>query len=107
MPSTRISAQGVALMLTSKGPSVSAACLGTIGGELVPTHALAMLSPGDRFEIAAADDLRFILLAANPINEPIVQYGPFVMTTREEIEQAFVDYRDGSLVRTRAAWVSD
>jgi len=78
-----------------------------IGGEPVPTHSLAKLSPGERFEIKAADELRFILVAGNPINEPIVQYGPFVMTTREEIEQAFVDYRDGSLVRTRAAWVSD
>ena len=80
---------------------------GVIGGEPVPTHALVKLSPGARFEIAAADDLRFILVAGNPINEPIVQYGPFVMTTREEIEQAFVDYRNGALVRTRAAWVSD
>ena len=37
------------------------------------------------------------MLAAKPIREPIVQYGPFVMNTREEIEQALADYRDGRL----------
>ena len=80
---------------------------GTVGGDAVPTHALALLSAGDKFEITADGDLRFIFVAGRPINEPIVQYGPFVMNTREEIEQAFADYRDGTLVRTRAEWVSD
>jgi redox-sensitive bicupin YhaK (pirin superfamily) len=47
--------------------------------------------------------VRFILVAGRPLGEPVVQYGPFVMNTREEIEQAFADYRDGRLVRTRAA----
>ncbi|MFO5969105.1 pirin-like C-terminal cupin domain-containing protein, partial [Pseudomonas aeruginosa] len=36
-------------------------------------------------------------LAAKPLREPIVQYGPFVMNSREEIEQALRDYRDGVL----------
>jgi len=40
-------------------------------------------------------DLR--VLAARPLREPVVQYGPFVMNTREEIEQALADYRDGRL----------
>jgi redox-sensitive bicupin YhaK (pirin superfamily) len=38
-----------------------------------------------------------LLLSARPLNEPVVQYGPFVMNTREEIEQALADYRDGRL----------
>ena len=37
------------------------------------------------------------MLAAAPIGEPVVQYGPFVMNTREEIEQAIRDYNDGTL----------
>ena len=37
-----------------------------------------------------------LLLAALPLNEPIVQYGPFVMNSREEIEQALRDYSDGT-----------
>jgi quercetin 2,3-dioxygenase len=41
--------------------------------------------------------VRLLLLAAKPLHEPVVQYGPFVMNTREEIEQALADYRDGRL----------
>jgi hypothetical protein len=80
---------------------------GTLAGETLPTHALATLSDGDTLTIQASDALRFILVAGRPIREPVVQHGPFVMNSREEIEQAFADYRDGKLVRKRAAWVSD
>ncbi len=80
---------------------------GTIGGEEVPTHALAVMSPGGKFVISAENELRFILVAGRPIAESIVQYGPFVMNSRQEIEQAFVDYNNGTLARTRAAWVND
>jgi hypothetical protein len=37
------------------------------------------------------------LVAAKPLNEPIARSGPFVMNTREQIEQAYADYRDGRL----------
>ena len=40
---------------------------------------------------------RCLLLSARPIGEPIAQYGPFVMNTREEIEQAVRDYQSGRL----------
>ena len=46
---------------------------------------------------AGEQGVRFLLLAAKPLREPVVQYGPFVMNTREEIEQALADYRDGRL----------
>ena len=42
---------------------------------------------------------RFLLLAGRPLREPVVQYGPFVMNTREEIEQAIRDYQSGELTR--------
>jgi redox-sensitive bicupin YhaK (pirin superfamily) len=58
----------------------------------------AILSPGDRVEArAGAEGARFILLAARPLGEPVVQYGPFVMNTREEINQALQDYANGRL----------
>ncbi len=58
----------------------------------------AVLSPGDQI-IATADNgaARFLLLAGKPIKEPVVQYGPFVMNTREEVEQAVRDYQAGVL----------
>jgi len=40
-----------------------------------------------------------LLAAATPLHEPIVQHGPFVMNTQEEIRQAFIDYRNGSLAK--------
>jgi quercetin 2,3-dioxygenase len=61
-------------------------------------HNAGVLSPGERIEVAAADGgARFILLAGRPLKEPVAQYGPFVMNTREEIEQAVRDYQSGAL----------
>lgn len=58
-----------------------------------------LLFKGDAIKIAAInDETRFLLLAGKPIKEPIAQYGPFVMNTQDEIEQAIRDYRSGELV---------
>ena len=58
-----------------------------------------VLSAGEMVEIRADDGpASFLLLAARPLGEPVIQYGPFVMNTREEIEQAIADYRDNRLV---------
>ena len=66
--------------------------------KLLPHRAAGVLSDGDRMHAKAGPEgLRFLLLAAKPLREPVVQYGPFVMNTREEIEQAVADYRDGRL----------
>jgi len=80
---------------------------GRIANTTVSTHTLGCLSDSERFELSATDELRFIFVAGRPIGEPIAQYGPFVMTSREEIEQAVRDYHDGTLVRTKAGRVSD
>ncbi|MDP2267481.1 MAG: pirin-like C-terminal cupin domain-containing protein, partial [Thiobacillus sp.] len=67
-------------------------------------HTLAVLGEGNAVDITAgADGARFILVAGRPLGEPVVQYGPFVMNTRAEIEQAMADYHAGKLVQTRAA----
>jgi len=74
-----------------------------LGEQTLPRHHLAVLGEGDRVEVAAgAGGARFILVAGKPLNEPFVQYGPFVMSTREEIEQAMADYRAGRLVQEKA-----
>ena len=59
---------------------------------------LGLLTPGTDIELKTRGyDCRFLVLAGSPIGEPVVQSGPFVMNTHEEIEQAFRDYRDGRL----------
>lgn len=74
--------------------------------ELAPQH-LAVLSEGDRVVLQAGDSgARLLLVAGRPLGEPIVQHGPFVMNTRDEIEQAMRDYRDGRLVRDKAEVVA-
>ena len=49
----------------------------------------------DGVTIASSEDARLILIAGKPLNEPIVQYGPFVMNTEQEIHQAIDDFRNG------------
>ncbi len=44
------------------------------------------------------NDTRLILIAGHPLNEPIAQYGPFVMNTQDEIHQALDDYRNGRFI---------
>ncbi len=75
----------------------------TTGAATLPQHSLAVLGEGDQVEIVGGEaGARFILVAGKPIGEPVVQYGPFVMNTQAEIEQAFRDYQAGHLVRKKA-----
>jgi len=72
----------------------------TVGddGQALKHRTAGLLSDGDTVRVkAGASEARFLLLAGKPLNEPIVQYGPFVMNTREEIEQAVHDYQSGKL----------
>jgi redox-sensitive bicupin YhaK (pirin superfamily) len=71
-----------------------------VGGVQVGTRRMGVLSntPGaDGITLAATEAARLILVAGKPLNEPIVQYGPFVMNTQEEIHQALDDFRNGRL----------
>ncbi|TDR16861.1 pirin family protein [Marinicella litoralis] len=56
---------------------------------------LAVLTQGEKLSIKADEDSRFIVVSGQPLNEPIERAGPFVMNTREQIQQAFNDYQAG------------
>lgn len=67
----------------------------------VPKQAAVVLGDGDLLKVkAGSEGAQFIVLAALPLHEPIVQYGPFVMNTRAEIEQAINDYQNNRFVLT-------
>jgi redox-sensitive bicupin YhaK (pirin superfamily) len=69
-----------------------------VGGEQIETRRMGILSNSQEAEglnVTATKDARFILVAGKPLNEPIVQYGPFVMNTQEQIHQTLDDFRNG------------
>ena len=71
-----------------------------VDGKAVPAHSMAILANNegaDGVTVKAGPDSRFILLSGKPLNEPIVQYGPFVMNSQAEIFQAVEDFRAGRL----------
>jgi len=68
-----------------------------VEGTRVPADTVALLGPGDTLALSAEDDASFMILAGVPLGEPIAHHGPFVMNTREEIDQAVQDYRAGRM----------
>lgn len=78
-----------ALAVVAKG-RVRAGGASAGAGELV-----LFANDGDRLELVAEEDAHVIVLAGKPHGEPVVAYGPFVMNTVEEIEQAILDVNAG------------
>jgi quercetin 2,3-dioxygenase len=69
-----------------------------VGAARVPAGTLAVLGPGNRLRLRAPSQRSVVLAAAaRPLHEPIVQRGPFVMNSDEEIRRAWDDYRNGTL----------
>jgi redox-sensitive bicupin YhaK (pirin superfamily) len=72
----------------------------SIAGKSVPVQRMAILADdaqADGVVIEAGIDARVLLISGQPLKEPIVQYGPFVMNSKDEIYQALSDFRDGRL----------
>lgn len=72
----------------------------SVSGKAVPVQRMAILAnepEADGVVIAASADARVLLISGQPLKQPIVQYGPFVMNSQQEIYQALSDFRDGRL----------
>ena len=67
-----------------------------IGTTELPERHLGILGDGEGLEVTSTDaDTRLLVVAGDPIQEPVVQYGPFVMNTVDEVQQAIVDFNEG------------
>lgn len=70
-----------------------------LSGQEVPANAAVELDSGDRVALkAGADGARLLLIAGLPVKEPVAQYGPFVMNTVDEVQQAIDDYNNERFV---------
>ncbi|MBX8538593.1 pirin family protein [Pseudomonas cichorii] len=81
-----------ALLYVYEGAIEVEGCPQTVGASR-----LVRLADDGELQINSAEGARVLLIAGRPLREPVVQYGPFVMNTREEIEQALRDFRDDRL----------
>jgi len=70
-------------------------------GEFIQAVRMVVFEDGDhiRVKTGASSAARFMLMAGAPFKEPIFPYGPFVMNTQEEIQQALIDLRNGTFVQ--------
>jgi redox-sensitive bicupin YhaK (pirin superfamily) len=71
----------------------------TGSGRTIEAVRMIKFGEGDQLEVKSEAGIRFMLIAGAPFKEPIVPYGPFVMNTVEEIQQALADLRNGTFVK--------
>ena len=71
--------------------------------EQTGNRSLVLFDRGDEVTVQAGEEgIRFLLVSGKPIREPVAWYGPIVMNTQAEIEQAVAELRDGSFIRRPA-----
>ena len=66
-----------------------------IGGKVINQGQLAFLTKAELLSLSSIEDSGVLIFAGQPIDEPVVHYGPFVMNSMEEIEQTIQDYNNG------------
>ncbi|MFM2152684.1 MAG: hypothetical protein RL199_1119 [Pseudomonadota bacterium] len=68
----------------------------SVNGRTASEHDFIVFAPeGERVDVVAGETSQLLVLSGEPIREPVVSYGPFVMNTPQEIQQAFVDFSSG------------
>ncbi|GAB4321209.1 MAG: hypothetical protein Kow0069_25460 [Promethearchaeota archaeon] len=72
--------------------------------ETCDAETVVLFGQGDRVLVRAWDDgVRFLFVSGVPIGEPVAWYGPIVMNTREELVEAFREYREGTFLKHEAS----
>jgi quercetin 2,3-dioxygenase len=65
-------------------------------------HSLVLFDRGDEVVVRAGDEgIRFLLVSGKPIEEPVAWYGPIVMNTRDQLEQAISELQDGTFIKKK------
>jgi redox-sensitive bicupin YhaK (pirin superfamily) len=63
-------------------------------------RSLVLFDRGDEVVVHAGDQgIRFLLVSGKPLQEPVAWYGPIVMNTKAELQQAFDEFRDGTFIK--------
>ena len=74
----------------------------TLVREQTGNRSLVLFDSGDEVTVQAGDEgIRFLLVSGKPIQEPVAWYGPIVMNTQAELQQAVSELRDGTFIKTR------
>jgi quercetin 2,3-dioxygenase len=72
------------------------------GADEIGNRSLVLFDSGDEIVVqAGAEGIRFLLVSGKPIEEPVAWYGPIVMNTRTELEQAYAELREGTFIKQR------
>ena len=68
----------------------------------IGNRSLVLFDRGDEVVVQAGDEgIRFLLVSGKPIDEPVAWYGPIVMNTEEELQQAYGELRAGTFIQAR------
>ena len=69
---------------------------------MLGNRSLVLFDSGDEITVTAGDEgIRFLLVSGRPLEEPVAWYGPIVMNTRAEIQQAYAELKNGSFIKHR------
>jgi quercetin 2,3-dioxygenase len=84
-------------------PTESVKWLDTTPPSEADNRSLVLFDSGDEVVVQAGDDgIRFLLVSGEPLKEPVAWYGPIVMNTQEQLQQAFEELREGSFLKPRS-----
>ena len=66
---------------------------------VIDKNQMALFNKGNQIKVTTTNSVKFLLIGGKPLNEPIAWQGPIVMNTQEELQQAFVEYRNGTFIK--------